>query len=104
MMETSYFQWLANETATSWWHDSGDAEELALALQHGAAGVTTNPILSYQARARPAFWRPRVGDLSGLTPPERAEALMHAVVTTRRSRWTAVPADPRRRGDTRVPK
>ncbi|HHX42648.1 MAG TPA: hypothetical protein GX714_01485 [Chloroflexi bacterium] len=82
MMETSYFQWLANETATSWWHDSGDAEELALALQHGAAGVTTNPVLSYQAlRARPAFWRPRVGDLSGLTPPERAEALMHAVVT-----------------------
>lgn len=82
MTEQSYFQWLVSETATTWWHDSGDAEELALALRHGASGVTTNPVLSYQAlTGRPDFWRPLVGDLDGLTPPERAEMLMHAVVT-----------------------
>ena len=81
-MERSYFQWLADETPTSWWHDSGDVEELAAALRHGATGVTTNPILSYQAlSARPDFWRPRVGGLEGLPPPERAEARMRAVVT-----------------------
>ena len=82
MMEQSYFQWLASQTPTTWWHDSGDPEELALALQHGASGVTTNPVLSYQAlSARPDFWRPRVRDLGDLTPPQRAEVLMHAVVT-----------------------
>lgn len=82
MTEKSYFQWLASETPTSWWHDSGDAAELDRALQHGARGVTTNPVLSYQAlSARPDFWRPRVGALDGLDAPERAEALMRAVVT-----------------------
>jgi Transaldolase len=44
-MEDSYLRWLAKETPTTWWHDSGDPAELRLALEHGAEGVTTNPPL-----------------------------------------------------------
>ncbi len=54
MENDSYLRWLVQQTATRWWHDSGDPDELALALAHGASGVTTNPILTSQAlRAQP---------------------------------------------------
>ena len=78
----SYLGWLASETPTTWWLDSGDPEALHQALYHDATGVTTNPVLCYQALcARPALWRPLAGKLTGLAPAERAEALTRAVVT-----------------------
>jgi transaldolase len=81
MNHRSYLHWLVSETPTTWWNDSGDPEELAFSLEHGASGVTTNPVLTYQAiSARPAYWRPLVGDLAGLSPAERAEKMMNAVV------------------------
>jgi transaldolase len=49
MAETNYLQWLADATATAWWHDSGDPDELRQALANGAVGVTTNPVLCAQA-------------------------------------------------------
>jgi len=48
-MQTSFLQWMASETATRWWHDSGDADELTQGLADGATGVTTNPVLTAQA-------------------------------------------------------
>ena len=81
MADCGYLHWLANETPTRWWHDSGDPDELDIGLAHGASGVTTNPVLTSQAlQAKPAYWRGRVGVL----PPDleggpKVERLMRAV-------------------------
>ena len=40
----TYLNWLATETKTTWWHDSADPKELAVGLDRGATGVTTNPV------------------------------------------------------------
>jgi transaldolase len=82
-METSsYLRWLAHETPTDWWHDSGDPDELDRGLTHGASGVTTNPVLAHRAlRAQPETWRPLIGHLPPeLAPDERAIARTRAVV------------------------
>ena len=47
-MSENYFDWLQRETPTRWWHDSGNPDEIALALQRHAMGVTTNPVLTYR--------------------------------------------------------
>ena len=46
MANNTYLDWVVRETKTSWWHDSAEAAELALGLERGAVGVTTNPYLS----------------------------------------------------------
>ena len=76
-----YLNWLVGNTPTTWWHDSGDPEELRRALSCGASGVTTNPVLTHQAlRANPEGW---AGALSALpasqATDEQAEALMRCV-------------------------
>jgi transaldolase len=83
MGDASYLQWLAGSTGTGWWHDSGDPQELRLALAHGAVGVTTNPVLCPQALARTKdLWREDIQKVFGAekTPAARAEALMRIVV------------------------
>jgi transaldolase len=91
MANESYLRWLASETATTWWNDSGDPDELTFALEHGATGVTTNPLLTNTAlRAQPDFWRPLVGDVKGLTPGERAEKLIQVVVTETARRFEPI--------------
>lgn len=76
-------QWLVENTATRWWHDSGDPDELRMGLAQGASGVTTNPILVFQAlNMRPDYWRDKVKDLpADLSGEKRAEALMKTVVS-----------------------
>ena len=44
----NYLEWLSGETASAWWHDSADTEELQAAMKAGAVGVTTNPLLVSQ--------------------------------------------------------
>ena len=83
MEARSYLQWLAEESGTSWWHDSGDPRELESALRHGAMGVTTNPVLCAQAvQSNRHAWRAEI--LKALehsgTPAARAEALTGIVV------------------------
>jgi transaldolase len=82
MTQTSYLQWLSQETATSWWDDSADPEELGRGLTHGAVGVTTNPVLSYTAlRAHPDQWVPALRSLAAdLKPEERAQECMGIVL------------------------
>ena len=91
MENDSYLLWLVNNTATTWWHDSADPDELARALANGATGVTTNPVLTNQAlRAHPEKWREALSTLpAGLTPAERAEELVRRVVT--RAAQTVLP-------------
>lgn len=92
MTDNGYLRWLVNETSTTWWHDSGDARELAQGLAHGATGVTTNPVLTHRAlQAKPGEWRSQVESLAAdLTPAERAEGLMSIVVRDAARRLEAV--------------
>ena len=82
MSENGYLQWLVDDTPTSWWHDSGDPTELDRALDNGARGVTTNPVLSYQTlNDSPEKWSDAFNrQSSDLAPDERAEQLMGHVV------------------------
>jgi transaldolase len=82
--QTNYLQWLSQETATAWWDDSADPEELCRSLANGAVGVTTNPVLSYSAlRTCPPQWVPALRSLAAnLRPEERAQGCMEIVLRT----------------------
>ncbi len=88
----TYLNWLAEATPTAWWHDSADPAELVRALEWGAAGVTTNPILVNQAlRSNPDAWRSLLGGLDEhLSAEERAIARIQAVTIA-----TAARLEPR---------
>jgi transaldolase len=47
-VQDSYLCWL-DSMGTKWWHDSADKAEVERALSQSACGVTTNPVLVYQA-------------------------------------------------------
>ena len=84
MPEKNYLQWLAAETPTAWWHDSGDPGELGAALANGAVGATTNPVLCAQAlKASREPWRDRIRAAvdAAKTPGAKAESLVRIVVT-----------------------
>jgi transaldolase len=84
MANQTYLNWMIENTATQWWHDSAEDAELDLGLRRGAIGVTTNPFLSSIALVKDrALW---AGDidavLSRKLPAEaKAEALMQIPVT-----------------------
>ena len=82
MSETSYLRWLVNETPTTWWHDSGDPDELSQGLAHGATGVTTNPVLTYTAlSSHPEKWASCLSNVpDNSSPEEQTEFLVRGVV------------------------
>ena len=83
MDDNSYLNWLAEETATGWWHDSADPGELRLAMERGAMGVTTNPFLSSVAffNNRELWFEETAAIVARKLDPERkAEELMKMVV------------------------
>ena len=45
----NYLEWINQCTPTRWWHDSGNPDEIELALKRGATGVTTNPVLTFRS-------------------------------------------------------
>ncbi len=70
-----YLCWLAS-TGMRWWHDSADRREVAQALTQCACGVTTNPVLAYQAlQSDPSI----CGSLSAAGAP-RVEMLLKSVL------------------------
>jgi transaldolase len=84
MAALNYLQWLAAETRTAWWHDSGDPAELGAALANGAVGVTTNPVLCAQAlKVNRELWQDGIRSAveGAKTPGAKAESLMRIVVT-----------------------
>lgn len=82
-MKKTYFEWLKESTPTTWWHDSGNPDEIKLAKERGALGVTTNPVLTYRTfLSQPEFWEEKVDQISqDLGPEQRAEALLRLVAT-----------------------
>ncbi len=81
MKELSYLQWLVKHTPTTWWHDSGDPDEFAFGIAHGASGVTTNPVLTAQAlHAQPAYWQTHIEPFDDQGNREqKVEVLMRSV-------------------------
>ena len=77
----NYLEWLSTETDTKWWHDSAIPSEIDEAIENGALGVTTNPVLTYKSlQAVPQFWQPQVDKIpQNLPPSERAEALLEII-------------------------
>jgi transaldolase len=80
----TYLHWVIHNTDTQWWHDSAVAAELDVGLQHGAIGVTTNPVLVSAALNKDRdTWRPAIEQVlaRNLPPEQKAEALMRIAVT-----------------------
>ena len=79
----NYLEWINQCTPTRWWHDSGNPDEIELAIRRGATGVTTNPVLTFRSfQSQPEFWNPKdvvLGD--DFEPEARAEALFKLVET-----------------------
>jgi len=79
----SYLNWVVKNTDTTWWHDSGDVDELERGLKHGASGVTTNPVLTVTAlQSSGHCWRAELDDVlaQDLDPDERAVRLTGVMV------------------------
>jgi transaldolase len=79
----NYLQWMTTETPTKFWHDSAIPSEIDEAIENGALGVTTNPVLTYKTlQAVPEFWQPEVDKIpNDIKPEERAEELLRIVAT-----------------------
>ena len=79
----NYLEWINKSTKTDWWHDSGNPDEIKLAIARGATGVTTNPVLTFRSfQSQPEFWQPKVLALGDdFEPEQRAEALLKLVAT-----------------------
>jgi transaldolase len=83
-MQSTYLQWVIENTPTKWWHDSAEATELDLGLARGAVGVTTNPFLANLALTRDRkLWAPAIDEVLGRKLPAeaKAESLMRIAVT-----------------------
>jgi transaldolase len=83
-MQNTYLQWVIENTATRWWHDSAEAAELDLGLARGAVGVTTNPFLANLALAKDRqLWASAIEEvLARKLPSEpKGEALMRIAVS-----------------------
>lgn len=83
-MTQSYLQWAISNTKTTWWHDSANPAELALGIERGAVGATTNPFLAHRALLDSrTTWAAEIREAlsQGLESEKRAEALMRVVVT-----------------------
>jgi transaldolase len=80
----TYLSWVIDHTATKWWHDSAATAELDLAIERGAVGATTNPLLSSVAlKTDRTLWAAEIDSVleRKLPPEQKAEALMRIPVT-----------------------
>ena len=79
----NYLQWMTQNTPTKFWHDSAIPSEIDAAIENGATGVTTNPVLTYKTlQAVPEFWQPMVDKIpKDLSQAEHAEELLKIVAT-----------------------
>ena len=75
MPHQTYLEWVIRNTRTQWWHDSAEAAELALGLERGAIGVTTNPYLANLALVKDRqLWAPAIEAVLARQPAARAES------------------------------
>ena len=79
MVTNKYLKWLS-ETDGYWWTDSAVYSTMDEAIENGATGVTTNPILVKNSLyADPEFWRPYLDSARGLTGDAKAEEIIRCI-------------------------
>lgn len=83
MSGNNYLKWLSENSATAWWHDSADPDELKTSMGNGAVGVTTNPLLIKQSLfSRPEIWEPVIADVPrDLKGADKAEAILQRITS-----------------------
>lgn len=79
MVTNQYLKWLS-ETASYWWNDSADLNDMDQAIENGATGVTTNPLLVKRSLyAVPDFWRPYLNNAKGLKGDAKVEEIIRSI-------------------------
>jgi len=79
VVQNQYLKWLSG-TASYWWNDSADYASMDQAIEDGATGVTTNPLLIKRTLyANPDFWRPYLKSAVGLKGDEKIEEILRCV-------------------------
>ena len=79
MVQNQYLKWLS-QTASFWWNDSAEYASMDQAIEDGATGVTTNPLLIKRSLyAHPDFWRPYLQSAVGLKGDEKTEEILRCV-------------------------
>lgn len=79
MVTNPYLKWLS-QTAGYWWTDSAEYDTMDEAIENGATGVTTNPILIKKSLyANPDFWRPYLDSAVGLKGDEKTEEILRCI-------------------------
>ena len=79
MITNKYLKWLGG-TASYWWNDSAVLQDMDQAIENGATGVTTNPLLIKRSLyAYPDFWRPYIQGAKGLKKDEKIEEIIRSV-------------------------
>ena len=84
MTQKGYLSWAIEKTKMVWWHDSAEPDELALGIQRGAIGATTNPFLSNLALSmNKKAWAQEIDAVlsENLEPETKAERLMSIAIT-----------------------
>lgn len=114
-MKDNYLRWVVDNTKTTWWHDSAEPGELALGIERGAIGVTTNPFLACLALsqhrqawseeidavfARQAEPEARAGALMGIALRHAAEQVYeHYERSEKRMGYVCAQVNPARAGE-----
>ncbi len=79
-MVTNPYLKALSESAGFWWTDTAELHTMDEAIENGATGVTTNPILIKKSLyGNPDFWRPYLKSAEGLTGDEKAEEILRCV-------------------------
>ena len=79
MVTNPYLKWLS-QTAGYWWTDSAEYDTMDEAIENGATGVTTNPILIKKSLyANPEFWRPYLNSAIGLEGDAKIEEILRCI-------------------------
>ena len=79
MVTNPYLKWLS-ETDSFWWTDTAEIQTMDEAIENGATGVTTNPILIKKSLyGNPEFWRPYLKSAVGLNGDEKVEEILRCI-------------------------
>ena len=79
-MVTNQYLKKLSESAGYWWTDTAEIDTMDEAIENGATGVTTNPILVKKSLyAFPDFWRPYLKSAEGLKGDAKAEEIIRCI-------------------------
>lgn len=79
-MITNMYLKKLSESDGYWWTDSADYDTMDEAIENGATGVTTNPILVKKSLySFPDFWRPYLKSAEGLSGDAKAEEIIRCI-------------------------